>query len=337
MRKILLIILTAVIFQSCNFGSSGTQKNEDIEASKVQEIKVVNDKLFKAIMSNDIPGVKALLSDKLLTTVASSDLNNLVGTMSANYPSKSYTILDQYYVSNTNINIPNTLISGVSGDNDYVISYKALNKEMFTVLFMPTTTHNDALITVIYGKYGNEWKINILQFGQYTLLKKTASDYYKLAQENYKKGYLIDAVNDITVAKQCLNPAGEFFKYEKEQEINNFYDKVLAEAKAKFILPLTLENVESKPKVFRIFPQMTKDGFMPEICYVSSIKLADTVALKKENEKVKIEVAKTFYGIDKGKTKIFYGAYNEMPDGKKEVMQYRFIEVMKKVKEIKTK
>jgi len=336
MRKILLIIVTTIVFQSCNFGSSGTQKNESIEASKIQEIKVLNDKLFKAIMSNDIPGVKALLSDKLLTIV-NSDLDKLVGTMSNNYPSKSYTILDQYYVSNTAVDIPNTLISGVSGDNDYIINYKALNKEMFTVLLMPTTTHNDALITVIYGKYGNEWKINILQFGQYTLLKKTAPDYFKLAQESYKKGYLIDAVNYITVAKQCLNPAGESFKYQKEQEISNFYDKVLGEAKAKFILPFTLDNIESKPKVFRIFPQMTKDGFMPEICYVSNIKLADTVALKAENEKVKIEVAKTFYGIDKGKTKVFYGAYNEMPDGKKEVMQYRFIEVMNKEKSIKTK
>ncbi|MTH16129.1 hypothetical protein [Flavobacterium sp. LC2016-01] len=336
MRKILLIILSAVIFQSCNFGTNGTQKNESIEASKVQEIKVLNDKLFKAIMNNDIPGVKALLSDKLLTVV-NSDLDKLVGTVSSNYQSKSYTILDQYYVSNSSVDIPNTLISGVSGDNDYTIGYKALNKEMYTVLWMPTSEYNDALITVIYGKYGNEWKINILQFGQYTLLKKTAPDYYKLAQESYKKGYLIDAVNYMTVAKQCLKPASEFFKYQKEQEINDFSDKVFKEASSKFTLPFTLENIESKPKVFRIFPQMTKDGFMPEICYISSIKLADTVALKVENEKVKIEAAKAFNGLDKVKTKIFYGAYNEMPDGKKEVMQYRFIEIMKKVKEVKTK
>ncbi|TDO99120.1 hypothetical protein [Flavobacterium sp. 245] len=336
MRKFLLIILIAVAFQSCNFGTNGTQKNESIESSKVQEIKLLNDKLFKAIMNNDIPGVKALMSDKLLSVV-NSDVDKLVGKISNDYKTDSYKIVDQYYVLNTAVDIPNTLISGVSGDNDYVINYKALNKEMYTVLLMPNTEYNHVLITVIYGKYGNEWKINILQFGQYTLLKKTAPDYYNMAQESYKKGYLIDAVNYISLAKECLKPASEFFKYQKEQEINDFSDKVFNEAGSKFTLPLTLENIESKPKVFRIFPQMTKDGFMPEICYVSNIKLSDTVALKVENDKVKIETAKLFNGIDKGKTKIFYGAYNEIPDGKKEVMQYRFIEVIKKVKEVKTK
>ena len=324
-RKTLLLILTVLTLQSCKLGASGTWKNENIDKDKKEQIKNLNDKLFKAITSNDVAGVKALMSDKLLEKGA-ADLDKLINQVSASFKSESYRILDEYNVRNSTAGIGNTLPSGISGDNDYVIKYKALNEEMYVSLLLPTGLDNELLITAIYGNYGDKWKINILQFGQYSLFKKIAPDYYKLAKESYSKSHLIDAVNYVGLSKQCLRPAGDFFQYQKEKVINEFYDKVMKEVNSKFAFTLTLDSVDTKPKIFRVFPEMINEGFFPMVYYLSDINLKDTGALKIENAKVKKEVERLFTGIDKDKKFVFYWVFNEMPDGKKDVESYGFID-----------
>jgi len=182
------------------------------------------------------------------------------------------------------------------------------------------------LIMAIYGKYDNDWKINILQFGQYSLFSKLAPDYYKLAKVSYDKSYLIDAVNYIGLAKLCLRPANDFLQYQKEKEINEFYDKIMKEVNSKYQFPLTLDNIASKPKVFRISPEMINEGFFPMVYYLTDINLKDTTALKLENEKIKKEVGQLFTGIDQDKKFVFYWAFNEVPDGKKLVEHYGYID-----------
>lgn len=324
-QKTLLLILTVLTLQSCNLGTSGTWKNDNIDKDKKEQIKVLNDKLLKAIISNNVPGIKALMSDKLLENGA-SDLDKLINQVSTSFKSDSYRILDEYNVHNSTTGIGNTLPSGISGDNDYVVNYQAMNKEMYVSLLLPTGLDNELLITAIYGNYDDQWKLNILHFGQYSLFKKTAPDYYKLAKESYDKSYLIDAVNYIGLSKQCLKPGNDFFKYQKEKDINEFYDKIMKEVNSKFTFPLTLDNVETKPKVFRIFPEMINEGFFPMVYYLSDINLEDTTKLKIENEKVKKEVGRLFTGIDKDKEFVFYWAFNEIPDGKKLVEHYGFID-----------
>ena len=324
-QKTILLILTVLTLQSCNVGTSGTWKNDNIDKDKKEQIKVLNDKLFKAITTNDVAGVKVLMSDKLLEK-GGSDLDKLINQVSSSFKADNYRILDEYNVHNSTTGIGNTLPSGISGDNDYVINYQALNKEMYVSLLLPTGLDNELLITVIYGNYDNQWKINILQFGQYSLFKKTAPDYYKLAKESYDKSYLIDAVNYVGLSKQCLRPANDFFQFQKEKDINEFYDKVMKEVNTKFTFPLTLDNIDTKPKVFRIFPEMINEGFFPMVYYLSDINIKDTTALKIENEKVKQEVERLFTGIDKDKKFVFYWAFNEIPDGKKLVEHYGFID-----------
>ncbi len=268
------------------------------------------------------------MSDKLLEN-AGNNIDKLITNISTSFKTDSYKILDQYNVQNSTTGINNTLTSGTSKNNDYTINYLALNKEMYVSLLLPNGLDSKLLITVIYGNYDDQWKINILNFGQYSLLNKTAPDYYNLAKESYNKSYLIDAVNYISLSKQCLRPANEVFKYKEEKEINDFYDKTINEANSKFTFPITITNIDTKPKIFRIFPQMTSEGYFPMVYYLSSINLHNKEALKIENDKVKKEVGAIFRGIDKNKKNVIYWVFNEMPDGKKLVEHYGFIDKIK--------
>ena len=324
-NKLLLIILTIVIFQSCKLGTSGTWKNDNIDKDKREQISILNDRLFKGIISNDPAAVKSLMAEKLLEKDG-ANIDKLINQVSSTFKADSYRIMDEYNIHNSTTGISNTLPSGLSGDNDYVIHYLALNKEMYVSFILPNGLDNDLLFTAIYGKYGNEWKLNILQFGQFSSFGKTAPDYYKLAKASYAMSYLIDAVDEITLAKKCLHPANDFFKYNKEKEMNEFFDKVINEANTKYKLPLTLEAIETKPEVFNIYPEMINEGNFPMVCYLSKINLGDTIALKREYEKIKVEVNHIFLGINQDKKYVFYKAFNEIPDGNIKVKTYGFID-----------
>ena len=325
-KKILLVILAVSFLTGCKLGTFKMWKNDNIDSKKKEQIKALNDKLFLAITSNDVASIKELISDKLLEK-SGSNLEQLIYQVSISFQSDNYRVLDEYNVINSKINMNTTLPANLSNDNDYVLKYVALNKESYVSLLLPTGLNNDLLFTVIYGKYGNQWKINILQFGQYSLFGKTAPEYYKLAKEKYEKSHLIDAINYIEISRQCLRPsASELFQYQKEKDINEFYEKVMKEIHSKFTLPLTLENIKTKPKIFRIYPEMIDEGIFPMVFYLSEISLKDTMSLKFENEKVKMEVSKLFTGIDKDKKYVFYSVFNEFPNDNKKVERYGFID-----------
>lgn len=324
-QRTLLILLTVLTIQSCKLGTSETSKNENIDKETKEQIKTLNDKLFTAITTNNVNDVRLLMSDALLEKGV-ENLDTLVNQIFNSFKADSYRILDEYYVHNSTTGIGNTLPSGISGDNDYIIHYQALNKEMYVSLLLPNGLDNDLLLMVIYGKYGSDWKINILQLGQYSLFSKSAPDYYRLAKACYDKSYLIDAVNYLELAKLCLRPANDFFQYQKEKEINEFHIKIMNEAYSKYQFPLTLDKIASKPKVFRIFPQIMNEGFFPMVYYLTDISLKDTTALKLENEKVKKEVGRLFTGIDQDKKYVIYWAFNEAPDGIKLVEHYGYID-----------
>ena len=93
-----------------------------------------------------------------------------------------YSILDEYYVqaSDTAINI--ILPSGNSEDNDYVFTFQSPNKDSYVSLLLLNSFGNQFLLAAAYGKYQNEWKLNLLKFGQYSFFGKTASDYFRFTQ-----------------------------------------------------------------------------------------------------------------------------------------------------------
>ena len=329
-KETILFILTVLILNSCNSGIVGAWKNNNIDNYKRDQIKILNDKLFNGLRNNDVASVKSLLSDVLLEK-SGGDLESIISKVSSYSLPDKYRILDEYYVRNSTTGIINTIPSGLSGENDYIIKFLALNKEMYISLILPNEFDNELLITIIYGKYGNDWKINVLQFNQYSFFGKTAPDYFKIAKERYEKSYLIDAVNNISISRQCLRPAvNEIFQYLKEKEINEFYDKVMTEVNTKFKFPMTLDEIKTKPQIFRITPELMAEGFVPTIFYLTEINLKDTVALKIEYEQIKNEANQLFTGINKDKQFVFYWAFNEIPVGQNKVNRYGFIDKLTK-------
>lgn len=326
--KTFLTFFTLLIFQSCNFSNSKFKKDQSINAATRQEIKTLNDKLFEGVTKDSLAIVQSLMSPGLLEKFG-SDSNKIINLISSR-DIENYSILDEYYIQASAPKIMITLPSGNAGDNDYIFSFESPNKDSYVSLLLLNNFGNQFLLAVVYGKYQSGWKINILKFGAYSFFGKNAPDYFRLAQANYKKGYLIDAVNNMSLSDVLLYPAGAYWQYVEGNEFKKFGDSILQEANAKYKLPLTLENIKSKPKIFKVYQEVIKEGFFPMVSYLTNINLKDTAALRLENNSVRKEVDSIFTGINKDKKYIFYWAFNKIPVDTTTEKRFGFIDTLTK-------
>jgi hypothetical protein len=318
-RNVLHILVTLCVIislQSCYTGTQGVWVNGDINSDIKKQITALNQKLFKAIMARDTNGVKALLSTKLLQK-AGKKLDTLIYTSAQNFQAKDYEVLDEYYTKHHVKGPPDTLLSNKGNISDYMVSYKAMNAEMYTSL----------LVT-------KELPVNgLMLIGEYSINNKTAPDYYKMSKEEYNKGNLVDATDLIIIASQLANPAGDFFKYTHEDTMRIFSATILNEANNRFSFPVVIVKITTKPQIFSVEPQFIgeagHEGIFPLIKYKSAIKLTDSVALKAENNAIQQVIGSMFKGIDQNKKYILYQAFDQIPNGKPGVKHYGFIQNIK--------
>jgi hypothetical protein len=324
-RNFFLLVFASCFLMQCSFDGNGTKKNEQIDEGVKNTIKGLNDKLVKALVSNDVEGLKTIMSDDLQAQVA-ADLAKMSASLKDVFKSDKYETIDAYHTVGLK-NAPNLEHASKDRENNkYTFKYKAKSKDMYVSLLLPETINNEIMVTAVYGKYSDVWKLNILRFGQYSYFKKLSPSYLKLSEESYKQGNLIDAVNHIILAKQCMEPASELFTYEKESEINAMHEQVMKDINAKYTFPITLENVPSKPQIFRLLPHITEEGCYPIIYYLSKYSVQDSTSLKVEYEGMRKEMGKMFKGIDTDKKYVYYWAFNEIPDDKKQVLHYAFVD-----------
>lgn len=328
LKKIVNLILFALLLQSCTRNTHGVFSNSTIDRRTREEIKALNDKLFRAIHHNDPRMIEKMVSDSFANR-SMDEIGKMVETLNTSYTISGYNLFDEFYIVNNELGMEGVIESPHSDDNGYILNYKAPCKETYLSLLSVPVQKGALLLVAEYGKYNNEWKLNTLQYGQYSLFGKNASEYFKLAKNCYERSYLIDAVNFMMASNTISTPVNEVFHYKKDKEMHAFYSSVMKAANTKYRLPFTLENIESKPRIYKMAPQLGADGFYQAIYYVSSIGLDNIEALKTENEKIKKEVVNQFAGIDQYKDYIFYWAVNEMPDSQKMIEQYGFVDTLK--------
>ena len=315
-KTILISLSILILIQGCKLNSNQTFKNDNIPSKIKNEIANLDKQVIKAIKNNNPDLAKNIFSEKLMETVGKSKLDSIFEFTNEILKDKQFDYKDQLYIENTTMNVSNTIFSGLANsDYDYIVHYKALNKKMFISMLLPKDSKDAMLITLIYGLYGNDWKLNIFQFGQYSVDGKTAIDYYKIAKGDFENKNLIDAANNLFLGQQCLRPANQFLQYQKEKDFGDLQKQVMNEINIKYKFPIVVEQVATKPQIFNIHPQRVEEGHFPMIRYYSQIALKDTASLRKEKLEIQKVIGDIFKGIEQNKKYLFYWAFDEIPDG----------------------
>ncbi len=317
LTKLFGFLILFFVFESCSPPEPGTWKNEKIESGIRDNFHKRNDQMLAALKANNPMEMEAFMSRDM---IENNSRLRLIELCSNRLKEGDYSLLDEYYVVNKERG-NKILETKTPGINNYNIRYNADTREMYFAFFIPKSIPNKYMISAIYCKYDYGWKLSNLEVSPYTLNGETAPELFDRAKEMYDKKYLFDAVNNMQLVKVCASPC-EGWRYQDENEMNDFYAKVIAEINMKYVYPFTLKQVPTHPRIFSITSQTTADGVFPLVYYMSSVKLADTVGLRKENENIKRVIGNVIPGLDKDKKYVFYDAFNEWPRGDKSVDRY---------------
>ena len=189
--------------------------------------------------------------------------------------------------------------------------------------------YNEILVSTVYGKQSDGWKINIIHFGLFTIHGKTANDYYASAQQKYEEGFLMDAFMEMMVCMDIIYPAGEIFLYHNERKMNKLIFQIMDDIEEQMSFPLPINEIQGKPQIVSVYPQTIDEGIFPMIDYYTTTSIDDTLSLMTENDAIHAAMEKYIPGITLDKKYVFYRAYNDMPDGVTELPFYGLVQEAK--------
>lgn len=296
---------------------NGVWKDKDIPADKAEKLRKLNTDLFKAIKTDrddaELLFSKAFLENTKNIKVQFDYVNKL-------RQESEYVLFRDYYIVNKGI-----FDDELEAIYNPEINYEPLAKEMYLAFFLPEDKQNKLMLTIVYGKYDIGWKANHIALGYYTQQGKTATELYETAKADYALGHVINAINNITMALNCVSPS-VYLKQANDKEIRDFATRVIDEANAKIDYPIVLGNIRSKPAVFSISSNAKEEEFVQYVYYLTQLKLTDSAALKRENEQVKQQLPKIFPGINNGKKTMVYSAMRQKPIIGKSIDHFDFEE-----------
>lgn len=315
------LLLVAAVFALAACGS----KPSAVKISP-EEAHRLNRQLVQALCSGNVEGVKSMCSDSLLKS-SGSRLDSLVMQAANVFTDTAFTVLYANNIQHEMQKKIDSLHIFEGSDSSFVMSIPVFTPNQYLSLLL---LHNRAgsgfLITSLYAYNGSAWTLGVLKAGPYSLAGRHAPAWFAEARRRADKGWIIDAVNHSSLAVQCLQPAGRMLQYDSEAEITDAYSRWMKELSQQYVLPYTLGNIRSNPAVFRIYPEISPEGFYPMVHYLSSISLSDSAAIQLEYQQVRMEVTRLFPGLNQEKEYIFFRAFNHIPEPGKEAEYVAFVD-----------
>ncbi|AMR31692.1 hypothetical protein A0256_09790 [Mucilaginibacter sp. PAMC 26640] len=313
------LYLVLLVFATGCSNEIGSWRNDQIKASKRDDLHELNNKVFNYIKAGDTKGMEGLLSKELLT---SNSIDAAVKNIGHRMTTDTFAKSDEYYTINKYIE-RDSIKGQATGDNAYKLIYHAYAQEMYMVFYTPTgkDVQNKIMVTAIYANYEYGWKLSFLEFQPYTLNGKTAPELFKLAKSYYSKHYLMDALSYANMANSTLRPSA-IWLYNIDGDVLSFRNKLQEEADKKYKFPVVLADLPGKPRILGIFNKMTNEGNFPIVSYQTKISLKDTAAVRKENIQMRKVISVLIPGLEKNNKYIYYQSYNELPNYNAQVYHF---------------
>lgn len=320
--KLIVLIAFIILLQACS-DNPGTWINEKISSAKRSDFHKLNTEALQYIKAGDMDNLTMLMSKEL---GEENYTNRAVNLISNALKESDYTLLDEYYIVRDSTKTDTVDIqSPEHARQAYHVRYANAAGSRYIAFFTPKTGLSKSLISLIYYKYDYGWKISDLNVAPYTINGKTAPELFEMAKQQFAHNHLASAVNTSQLATMCLQPA-EIWQYEQADNISKFYSNIAKLANAKYTFPFVLTQVSTHPKIISIVNQSNDGGSYPEIYYVSTINVADTGAIKKENLEVRKAIAMVMPGLDKDNKYLLYSVSNKIPSVTESIPRFDMID-----------
>ena len=309
---------------SCKSGVNNSVSNNGINPKLYEELNSIETEFIQNLKSGNYIEAKKVMS-KLLTNSSGDQLSQFLSRLSSTLTNSETSILDQYHIQNSTGELPTTLFSSLDSVGGYLFRIKPINKEAFRSLRKIHSEPTQLLLTNLYTKYNEVWKLDMVKLGEYSILNKNAQLLHLEAEAEYENGNLLNASNLIFLSSQVSRPAGILYTDKNFEAMERSFKTIIEELRATYSFPILFENVSTKPKIFNFTPEVLAEGIIPTIAYQTSIPISDTLRLRKENDEVHMKIETVLKNVKNNNKHIIYKAMNEIPDGTKGVDTYTFV------------
>lgn len=326
MRSIFLgtLSLFLLLISSCTDRKQGVFQNDEIDPKAFAEIATVNEELIDALKANDLQNLKKLMSTDL-AEASSESLSAFTKQTSSSIKQASHNLLEAYHIIDPPVDKPLILQSSDTGSLGFHITFKPFMPESMVVLLIATNDQNKHLITAFYAKFDNTWLLTTLQFGRYTIGNKTAPALFLEANELKQNNKIIPAINRMTLAYACAQPAGDLLVYNTQHQMDALNQVLTEIAQEKYPLPMKVDELPTKPEIFKLSPQLVEDEICTMVRYMTSININDTVALEAENGLMHQQLLNNIPELAHGSSYVFYRAFNQVPNEEITTPYYGFV------------
>jgi hypothetical protein len=305
-------LMAGGILLACGCHPDVSQVDRQIDVKIRTQMDALNQEVLQGLGKKDPVRIQKICSDSLWARDGKTISEQVINNKKPPEPTR-FKIRNQFYMYHTGGGSTETVRRFKGSDHDYILSLQPLNAETAVTMGYFNDTPESFALTTAYGKYGDTWKLNIMQLGLMKIMNGDAIDWYHKAQHDYDQGYLADAGNDLLLCEQLMKPAGDFIRYVKEKDINDLDLKLTTAITRRYPFPLTDSLVKTKPRIFKISLYRTEEGYFPFILYNTRLALSDSTGLDKECNAVCAHLGDIFKGLDQGKRFLFFRAYGQIP------------------------
>ncbi len=304
--KALFFLLLAVMLQACN--SSDTTEGTAIDSKLRNTIAKNNERLVQALLNSDSDEYKALGTKDFVAHLRAK-IEPVVWPFRKGTIDPKFTVFKEYHIKNDRV--PGYAVME-SEEKNYKITLEMDTQESYlSMLRMKYGGTDDYLLTVHYVLEDGQWKVTDLKLGLWGIDGKDAQDYYKMAQQSEKDGYILDAFFASDVARTCLKPAGTLLAYNNADKIEFYTKEWMDECNKQYHFPQALPEAGKDVQVIELTYVKSPEGTHPMFKYIAPTPMGGAEAAEREHMRVRKAIKDFYKGMDfSNKKNIYYRAYN---------------------------
>ena len=303
-------------------GVTYSKPGKEIDLSLRKEVHRINGEVLDAVKSRDIALLRKYMTDefqKLKDEDTLAFINQLAPVIDQVKLTQHYdnhvtsTFMGDGHISVNSETTPRFIVI-IQFPNGRATE---MAQEYFISQLITSGMPEDLILTLIYKKENNKWKVNNINAGLYAVHSKKLHDWYEELKGIRESGDLITSTLLLTQIKRLIRPA-PFVIYQDEKAIIEYAKTVETEFNKTIRLPYKLD-VKNDPTIFHI--EMPVDirakDFYYVIKYLSKVPLEDTVSLNKEVDDMARVIAVKFPNFASQQRQTVFLAFNEMPNDSK--------------------
>ena len=324
-----LIVLTICIFTItpsgyCAANTVTTQVDGDISTETRDAIHEINNKLFES-MKDDRPNVMMNMfveegrNDPKLEESVKATYKQL-GELAKG---TAFDILHEYYIDVQGKGSSTVTVPG-DGENKFVMGVDAGKGPLFISLLVTTGNFKDMILSFVYLKTKEGWKLYTFNSGIYKVDGKGPVAWYEQAKAMYDKGWDVPAMLWMQFVQSFVRPV-PFIRYERETEMQDLFKEGAAATAKKYRFPFKATWVKDMPAVYGLDTQFNKGKLESVVVYVTKHPLNREVSIQEEADAITSKIDKVIPGITQCGSELGYRAFSESPLDDKKEHKYRSV------------